>query len=392
MPEAVLELRDLAARLGIGIPGGLDSHPLHASIELTHRCNLLCGHCYIPLTHARRAGEVSRTAAARRQELTTERWLAIFDELIAAGCLSVLLTGGDPLLRRDFAELYRHLRRGGVCVTIFTNGILITEDLAELFRAYPPAKIEISLYGASEATYRRVTGIPGSLARARAGIERLRARGLPFELKTVATQGNRHELATMRELAADYGSAFSFSADVFPRFDLGAEPERERLSADAAACAKMEDDFHRRAYEGRPTPSPSADRGDALFVCKAGIQSLSIAPDGQAHFCLLLRRDSFDLARMSLAEAWQKVAALRRATRTRRSRCHGCTLRDVCVVCPARAYLETGDCEEPSDSICRDAFETASALGRKLADWETFIAERRATAEQAVESGVVDGG
>ena len=97
----------------------------------------------------------------------------------AAGCSRFTRVSGEyePLLRSDFQELYRYARSLGLIPILFTNATLITPDLAAFLAANPPRRVEITVYGHTRETYERVTGVPGSFNRFRAGVAALR--GLP---------------------------------------------------------------------------------------------------------------------------------------------------------------------------------------------------------------------
>ena len=95
--------------------------PVSGSIELTYRCNLRCIHCYLD-----RRSNLESTIA---RELTTQQIIAIIDQISDAGCLFLLLTGGEPLSRNDFPEIYRHAKKRGMILTVFTNGTLITDTI-----------------------------------------------------------------------------------------------------------------------------------------------------------------------------------------------------------------------------------------------------------------------
>ena len=159
--------------------------PVSATLELTRRCNLRCVHCYL--------GDQAEQHRLKDRELAAAAMKAAVSEWAQAGCLYLTLTGGEPLLRPDFPEIYRHARERGLVVTVFTNGTLVTEEIAGLFREFPPRKVEISLYGATAATHDGVTGVPGSHARAWAGIRRLQGAGVRVALKTVLMKSNLAE-------------------------------------------------------------------------------------------------------------------------------------------------------------------------------------------------------
>jgi MoaA/NifB/PqqE/SkfB family radical SAM enzyme len=92
--------------------------PITGSVELTDRCNLQCAHCYINLSAA--------DCESRSRELTLGEWRNLLDQIADEGCLWLLLTGGEPLIRPDFLEIYDHAKQRGLLLTVFTNGTLLT--------------------------------------------------------------------------------------------------------------------------------------------------------------------------------------------------------------------------------------------------------------------------
>lgn len=114
--------------------------PVDASFAITHRCNLKCVHCYIPDHN-------------NSDELTLDELQGILDQIVDAGALLLWITGGEPLIREDFPEIYVYARKKGLIITLFTNGTLISDDIVDLLKRWPPRIVEISLYGGSEATY-----------------------------------------------------------------------------------------------------------------------------------------------------------------------------------------------------------------------------------------------
>ena len=133
VPEvSFLEFRDRA---------GLDRRriPIEGTLETTYRCNLDCAHCYV--------NQPAGSREERARELSLDRLKALVDEIVAEGCLFVLFTGGEVLVRPDFPELYLYTRSKGLLATIFTNGTLVTEGIADLLAEHRPDRVEISLYG-----------------------------------------------------------------------------------------------------------------------------------------------------------------------------------------------------------------------------------------------------
>ena len=104
--------------------------PITATVEATRRCNNSCVHCYnnLPLSDP----------FARQNELRTAEHIRILDEIAAAGCLWILFTGGEIFARKDFLDIYTHAKHQGFLITLFTNGTLITPDIADYLVELPP--------------------------------------------------------------------------------------------------------------------------------------------------------------------------------------------------------------------------------------------------------------
>jgi len=159
--------------------------PVNGTFELTERCNLTCRMCYVR--------QAPGDAARRAQELSAAAWLDLARQAADHGMVFLLLTGGEVFLRPDFFEIYTPLTRLGLILTLFTNGTLITEARAARLAEAPPSRTEITLYGATAATYEAVTGVPGGYARCCAGIEALVKHRVPLGLKTTLTHFAIHE-------------------------------------------------------------------------------------------------------------------------------------------------------------------------------------------------------
>jgi MoaA/NifB/PqqE/SkfB family radical SAM enzyme len=128
--------------------------PISFDIEVTARCNMDCRHCYINLP----AGDKE----AQSREMNIEEIGDIASQAVGMGAVWCLITGGEPLLRPDFPDIYMMLKRKGLLVSVFTNATLIDEKHIELFRKYPPRDMEVTVYGVTRETYERVTRRPGS--------------------------------------------------------------------------------------------------------------------------------------------------------------------------------------------------------------------------------------
>jgi len=332
--------------------------PTSGTIELTRRCPLTCLHCYNNLPMA--------DAGARVREMTCAEHHRLLDELVDAGCLWLLYTGGEIFARRDFFDIYTYAKRKGFLVTLFTNGTLVTEAVADRLVEWRPFAIEITLYGYTKDTYERMTGIPGSHARCLRGIDLLLERGLPLSLKTVAVSHTRHELDAMRRFAEDdLGVEFKFDTEINPRLDCSQSPLNVRLSPEESVALDLEhprrkDGWVKYAEELSVATMPPLDE---VYQCGGGVNSFSIDAYGGLSICVLSEAHKYDV-RDGFANGWNGFLLEQRLKKvTRPTKCVGCEMKSMCGMCPANAELENGDPETPVDYLCRVAHLRAMTLG-----------------------------
>jgi len=324
--------------------------PLSGSIELDLRCNLQCHHCY-------RDGEWDPNV------LGTDDVISILDQIAEAGTVWLLFTGGEIFLRRDFFEIYEHARKRGLLVTLFTNGTIMTEKIADRLAALPPHKIEISLYGYSRETYEKVTGIPGSRDKCYRGVELLLERNLPVRLKTVVMRTNKHEFMDMFQFAEQRGVPFKWDAMINPNFDRSLTPCNVRLSPEEAvafdfiAPARVEE--YRRYYE------PRTDlRTHRLFACGAGSRTFHIDPYGKMMTCLLVREPAFSLRDMSFRQIWDEMfPPVYTRLRSVDHGCNSCNLISLCGKCPGWSQMEKGNLAARVEWSCEVGHRRAKVLG-----------------------------
>ncbi len=335
--------------------------PLFAIIELTERCNLRCQHCYIH--------DPARDREVRSRELTTAQWFRVLDELAEAGCLWMTWTGGEILLRSDFAELYRYAKRKGFLMVLFTNGTLLTPDLVALLQEWYPHYMEITLYGMSAQTYETVTGVRGTFERCVRGIEALAAAGIPLRLKTMAMTLNKHELMAMYEYAAGLGIEFRHDSILRPTF-YGKDITDLRLApADVVSLDFVRPDGARMLLSAYELATETAETNHLydpgrLYNCGAAYRSFHIDPYGRLTGCHMIRTPSYDLKAGTFREGWESFLGAVRATPiTKDFACLNCELSGLCQRCAAFSLQENGDPESVVEYTCAIANLRAEQLG-----------------------------
>jgi radical SAM protein with 4Fe4S-binding SPASM domain len=308
------------------------SRPNTCQLELTYSCGLRCTHCYVSSYNRPElvAGEL-KTAAVKK----------IMAELINIGVLWLCFTGGDPLVRPDFCELYAYAREQGFVVTVFTNGYSLRREHIELFKRQPPFSIEITLNAVEEALYENISGVRGSFKKVMAVIAALRRNKLPLRIKTAVTKDNVHHLPALKKYLRERG--LKFEPDYFLHAGLGLNhrPLEFRLPA---------------KYFNRHNKLKNKGEGvrNALFPCVApGGDGFQIDPYGQISSCRLIRWSDFNVLDNGVAPALKNmVGYFRGLDFTTDSKCKTCATRAECGWCPGKALVETGSMEKPIDYCC----------------------------------------
>jgi radical SAM protein with 4Fe4S-binding SPASM domain len=284
-------------------------------------------------------------------------------------CLWLLYTGGEIFARKDFLEIYTYAKQKGFLITLFTNGTLITERVADYLQQWPPFAIEITLYGLTKETYEALTGIEGSYERCMRGVALLCERGLPLKLKTVPTSVNKHEVVAMKEFVEqELHLDFKFDSLVNPRIDCSQSPLAVRLSPEEVVVLDLHwpklAAEHREAAKHDLDTASAPQQNDTVYSCGGGVNSFALDPYGHMSICVLSHQDTYDIRSGSLREGWERfLLKVRTKERTRISKCVKCRIRSLCSMCPANGELENHDPESPVDFLCEVAHLRAMALG-----------------------------
>ncbi len=352
MPQ--LSLNKFTERLFAG--AAQQRTPFTGSIEVTERCNLQCVHCFI--------NQPAGSPAAPAEEVTRDDFFRIIDEIAQAGCFFLLLTGGEPFMRRDFLQIYQHARSKAMLVSIFTNGTLINKNIAEYLGEWRPFNVEITVYGYTQKTYERITKVPGSYERCMQGIQLLIDHKIPLQLKTSINQWNKHEIPRLRAFAQALGLKYRAEGLLNPRFDRKEGPERVRLSpAEIVELDEQNPDYMAELEEFCAHFSGFEQDTDHIYQCGAGKRVFHIDSHGRLSTCILARAHTFDLLQNNFHKGWNEfLPKVISKTWSEDSRCRGCRLYALCGQCPPLAELTSGDPEQPVPFLCELAHLRAERL------------------------------
>lgn len=318
--------------------------PINGGIEILSNCNFRCVHCY--------------NAMESTQYMTYEFVRELADQLEKMGTMHIYLTGGEVLLHPEFNKIYQCFRSKGIIVSVLTNASLINDELITLFGQYTPYNIDISLYGATNATYTKVTGQANCFDKVQKNIEKLSRKQIPFSLKTILLKENVHELDHMIKVADKYGKKLKIHTDIRPLNNGNQESKEHQLSIGQIVeienkigkWKKGEINNNQRAQE-----MEERKRSGYSYFCELGQYNFFITYEGMLHGCAKERRHGYDLHKMSMKEGFTyllKDVVLRKDENIN-NKCKRCKFIKYCDYCPAQFELETGSILDPPEYVCR---------------------------------------
>lgn len=339
--------------------------PFSAGFELTAKCNLNCVHCYA--NHGR-----------SHKDFTTEEFKQIFDVLIDRGMLETYFTGGEIFTRPDFEKLYTYAKSKGVIMVLLSNITMLSQKHIDLFKEYPVELVSTTMYGYSEETYERVTGVKGSYSKFMNALELIQKNNIRYELKFVGMEQNIEDIYKVREFGRKLGVEMVVSLSIHPMSDGTLEPMNYRMSAEKAFEFDVKDegrrmfwkDVARQLLSGEIEMIPDRTRQrfakGCLYPCLIANQHVFITSDYKMQGCVRASYRQYDLRKGNFDEGWE---FLQREFVDKKCssnfKCLNCRDIRFCEQCTANFGQAYGDEEKIDTYYCEVA-----ALRRKFVENE----------------------
>lgn len=357
--------------------------PISGTFELLPTCNMDCRMCYIRISpeEMRRQGRM----------LTADEWLRIGRQAADKGALFILLTGGEPLLHPEFSEIYKGLRALGMCVTVNTNGTLITKEIADMWQCDLPRRVNISLYGSSNEIYKDFCRNPRGFTQVMERIKLLKERNIPVKLNCTLTPWNKDDMDRIIRISEKLEIPVSMPTYLFPPGRKAGSagccsevPEGYRLSPKEAAEEQVKAlyrAFHEeRDYEENlqeildEISRREADRdrcgGGVInppggFLCSAGVSSFWVNWKGELTPCGMMLSPKRNLSEKDFNAAWDEIKDESSHIYTS-TECFNCKYRKICQTCAASARAETGSDGNPVPYHCEMCKEYERLIKKHL--------------------------
>lgn len=339
--------------------------PFSAGFELTAKCNLNCIHCYASCDRG-------------HQDFSTDEFKNIFDQLIQRGMLETYFTGGEIFTRPDFEELYTYAKKQGVILVLLSNITLLNQRHIDLFKEYPLELMSTTMYGYSEETYERITGVKGSFKKFMDALELLRKNNIRYELKFVTMKQNMEDLYRVREFGKQLGVEMVVSIGIHPKSDGSLDPMDCRLTPEEAFQFDTKDpdraafwkDVARQLVSGEipliPDRASQRFAEGLLYPCSVANQHVFITSDLHMQGCVRASYRKFDLRKGSFDEGWgylHRELVQKKCSPT--FKCKSCQNIRFCEQCTANFAQVNGSEEAIDEFYCQVA-----ALRRNFVDGE----------------------
>ena len=349
--------------------------PISGAFELSPLCNMDCKMCYIKMTK-----EKQESIARLR---TKEEWIELAQKAKEKGMLFLLLTGGEPFLVKDFKELYIELHKMGFCISINSNGTMIDEDVIEWLKHYPPMRINMTLYGASNETYGRLCNNPKGFTQVTKAISLLKENNIQVKLNCSVTPYNKDDLKQMMDFAQEHDLVIQATSYMFPplRKDETKIGQNDRFNAEDAALygayisaySNGFDRFKDYIESGQLALYDADDdcgvvEGDHMR-CRAGITSFWMTWEGKMLPCGMIPDEGKDPWKVGFDEAWENAKNIVSEIKLP-VKCAGCGKKDECKACAAMVYTETGTYDKVPQYRCEMTKNYPEACKKVLKELE----------------------
>lgn len=333
--------------------------PLSVHLDITYRCNERCEHCY--LDHEDKG------------EMSLDEIKGVLDQLAEAGVFFLVISGGEPLLRRDAYEILAYARRLRFNVKLKTNAVMIGEKEAARLRELNIEQIQISVYSHRPEVHDGITLLPGSHKRTIEAIRFLRAQKLKVTVANVLMRQNAGDADAVHALATELGAHYTLDPTITPMMNGDMSVLKMRIEPDV-----LDQVFHNQKLVGSVEEfcAPPAAVDDSVLdgvPCSAGHTACYISPYGDVFPCVQFPLPTGNVRRQRFVDIWQDSPELKevRGIHARDlPTCSSCTHLGSCTRCPGLAYME-GNMRGPSTADCEKSFvrtgqPTANMIARGL--------------------------
>lgn len=338
--------------------------PFVVMFELTYNCNEKCVHCFNP---GASRNDSEKSERNKREEINISHYEKLLDELKQLGTVKIILTGGDPFVKRDIWKLIEMIYDRDFALDIYTNGLGILGRVERLANFYPRS-VGLSVYSANTEVHDSITRVRGSLNKTLKVAEDLAQFGVPLYFKCPIMNHNATSYFTVSELAKKYGAIPQIDITLTDSVD-GDTAISEQLQVDGELLEIILRDPNIPLYVGKEAPNyGSQERDGSQAFCGAGTVLMNITPEGDVTPCNSFPTQFGNLKEKSFAEIWKTSQSLNKWQQIVINDYDECGTHERCGYCnrcPGQSFIEHGTPLKASTANCYSA-NARMNLAKKL--------------------------
>lgn len=366
----------------------LNKIPLSGCLELSPVCNFTCKMCYVRKTYKQIQNE-------GKYLKHWSEWLKLAKQLKEAGTLYLLITGGEPFIYPNFKELYLALHEMAFVISINSNGTMIDENTVKWLKKAAPSRINITLYGASRETYKKICNNPDGYDKAVKAILMLKEAGIPVVINASMIPENKHDMNKIIEFGKKHGINTRISTYMFPPVRREKEDTDSRFDSTEAALmyinknqCQMDLDIYKKFLKNQLSTLDNNKSNnmyhkqesnkienwgvhkEEYMRCRAGRSSFWVSWDGTMTACGMLK---FPIAvypfDRPFKECWMDLTNKVRTT-TVLKECIGCNKKEICNPCVAMLNSEVGNINKKAPYLCEMTDIIVLEMKKRLSELE----------------------
>ncbi|MFH1441168.1 MAG: radical SAM protein [Candidatus Omnitrophota bacterium] len=331
--------------------------PSEGNIDITYRCNNNCLHCWL---------RIPADSKENKKELSFEEIKRIVNEARNMGCRKWTISGGEPMLRPDFPEIFNYITQNSLFYSLNTNGTLITPKIARLLKIKGVKMV--ALYGATAQIHDHITRTPGSFELTIKGFKYLKEAQAGFTVQLIPMKDNYHQFKDMVKLAENLSKSYRIGASWLYMSASGnlkknKEITHQRLPPKEVVELDKPDLSYQGLFKTQQANCYQSNNNYLFSSCINSRRDFYVNPYGQISFCSFVKDPNlyYDFKKGSFRQAWEEfIPSLInkiKTTKEYKENCGACEIKDDCRWCPVYGYLEHRRFGAKVNYLCKIAGE-----------------------------------
>lgn len=328
-------------------------------VELTSKCNERCVHCYIP-----------NSTKDVGVNMPIDRFKSLIDQFYEMGGISVTLSGGEPLLNKNIAEMLYYCREKDLCISLFTNLIAIDEVLIQVMKDVNISNVQVSLYSIDSICHDDITQVKGSLKKTLSAIEKLQKCKIPVSISCPLMKANKDTMGQLIKFAQSKRIPVKIDYVIMAQSNFDKKNLVNRLTLEETEIALrdiIENDTESIQFAEKDKPNMEKNEYEELPLCSAATHTLCVSANGNISPCVSMSGIiAGNLNEKTLKDIWDNSKELKRIRAVRQKhfpQCIVCEAKNYCKMCMGQNYNESGgDIFKINKHFCDVAFLTKQII------------------------------